>query len=141
MEVRSWEQAVAILNNRLNSVAEREAAARFLKKNPEPQAVPRLVKALQDEDFGVRWAASEALSQLGVHALETVLGVLADPDQVGDPRLRESAYHMLHLGRAWPVPVNKLMQSLKGPAADLATLEEAARLLHLMRDQERQSGL
>ena len=128
MDIVSWEQALAILDNRLNPVAGREAAARFLRKNPEPQAVPRLVRALQDEDFGVRWAASEALAQLGLHALEEVLRVLADPNQVGDPRLRESAYHMLHLGQPWPVSVIGLMKSLKGPAADLATLEEAAHL-------------
>jgi len=133
MEIVSWRQALAILDNRLNPVAEREAAARFLKQFPEPQAVPRLVQALQDEDFGVRWAASEALSRLGVHALEEVLRVLANPNQVGDPRLRDSAYHMLHLGQQWPVSVKGLMQSLKGPAADLATLEEAARLLQLLK--------
>ena len=117
------------MDSPLNTVAEREAAARYLRKNPEPQAVPRLVRALQDEDFGVRWAASEALGQLGTVALVEVLRVLADRDRVGDPRLRESAYHMLHFGRHWPVPVTALMASLKGPASDLASLEEAARLL------------
>ncbi len=133
MEIVSWRQAVAIMDNRLNPVAEREAAARFLAKYPEPQAVPRLVGALQDEDFGVRWAASESLSKLGVLALEEVLKVLADPNKVGDPRLRDSAYHMLHLGQHWPVSVKELMRSLKGPAADLATLEEASRLLQLLK--------
>ncbi len=133
MEIVSWRQALEIMDNRLSPVADREAAARFLKKFPEPQAVPRLVRALQDEDFGVRWAASEALSKLGVQALEAVVKVLADPDKVGDPRLRDSAYHMLHLGREWPVSVKGLMRSLKGPAADLATLEEAARLLQLLK--------
>jgi HEAT repeat protein len=135
MEIVSWQQALAIMDNRLNPVAEREAAARFLEKFPEPQAVPRLVRALQDEDFGVRWAASDALSRLGVHALEEVLRVLADPNQVGDPRLRDSAYHMLHIGQQWPVSVKELMRSLKGPAPDLATLEVAAHLLQLLRAQ------
>ena len=133
MNIESWEQALDILDGRQNPVAEREAAARYLRKNPEPLAVPRLVRALQDEDFGVRWAASEALGQLGVPALEAVLRVLADPERVGDPRLRESAYHMLHLGQEWPVPVKALLASLKGPAADLASLEEAARLLQMLR--------
>ena len=140
MDIVSWQQALALLDNRLSPVAEREAAARFLKKFPEPQAVPRLVRALQDEDFGVRWAASEALSRLGVHALEAVLRVLADPNQVGDPRLRDSAYHMLHLGQQWPVSVKGLMRSLKGPAADLATLEEAARLLQLLKSAGRDAS-
>ena len=140
MEIVSWRQALAIMDNRLSPVADREAAARFLKKFPEPQAVPRLVRALQDEDFGVRWAASEALSRLGVHALEAVLRVLADPNQVGDPRLRDSAYHMLHLGQQWPVSVKGLMRSLKGPAADLATLEEAARLLQLLKSAGRDAS-
>jgi hypothetical protein len=133
MDIVSWKQALDILDNGLNSVAAREAAARYLKKNPERQAVPRLVRALQDDDFGVRWAASEALSQLGAYALEEVLRVLADPDRVGDPRLRDSAYHMLHVGHHWSVPVDGLMVRLKGPAADLASLEEAARLLQLLR--------
>jgi HEAT repeat protein len=138
MNIISSEQALSILDNRQNLVAEREAAARFLRKNPDPRAVGRLGVALQDEDFGVRWAASEALSQLGVAALEEVLRALADPDRVGDPRLRESAYHMLHLNQDWPVPVKTLMASLKGPAADLASLEEAARLLQRLQDVVRQ---
>jgi HEAT repeat protein len=129
MNILSSEQALSILDARQSLVGEREAAARFLRKNPDPRAVPRLVQALQDEDFGVRWAASEALGQLGVPALEAVLRALADPDRVGDPRLRESAYHMLHLNPDWPVPVKALMACLKGPAPDLASLEEAARLL------------
>ena len=135
MHINSLEQALDILDNQLLTVAEREAAARYFEVNPDLRAVPRLVLALQDEDFGVRWAASEALSQLGMAALEGVLRALVDPDRVGDPRLRESAYHMLHLGQPWPVPVKTLMASLKGPAPDLTSIEEAARLLRLLRAQ------
>jgi HEAT repeat protein len=129
MNIVSSNQAVNILDSPSNPVAEREAAARYLEKNPEPRAVPRLVRALQDDDFGVRWAASEALAQLGETALEAVLQTLIDPDKVGDPRLRESVYHMLHMGQKWPVSVKALMVSLKGPAPDLASLEEAAHVL------------
>ncbi len=135
MHIISLEQALGILDNPFATVAEREAAARYLETDPDLRAVPRLARALQDEDFGVRWAASEALAQLGVAALEEVLRALADPKRVGDPRLRESAYHMLHIGQRWPVPVKGLLASLKGPAADLASLEEAAHLLQLMRTQ------
>ena len=129
MAIESVGQALQVLDQPWAPLAEREAAARYLKKNPDPAAVPRLVRALQDADFGVRWAASEALAQLGAPALEAVLQALADPDRIGDPRLRESAYHMLHLGCQWPVPVAGLMAGLKGAAPDLAALEEAARLL------------
>ena len=135
MHIVSLEQALDILDNPFRTVAEREAAARYFEVDPDPRAVPRLARALQDEDFGVRWAASEALAQLGVAALEEVLRALADPKRVGDPRLRASAYHMLHMGHNWPVPVGRLMVSLKGPAADLASLEEAAHLLQLLHTQ------
>jgi HEAT repeat protein len=91
--------------------------------------IGRLVQALRDNDFGVRWAAAEALAQLGPGILIPLLQALTDPDQAGDPRLRESSYHVLHRARDLPVPVKTLMEALKGPGADIATIREAGRLL------------
>jgi HEAT repeat protein len=129
--INSETQAIEMLNDKQQSAALREAAVRYLGASATPEAIKRLVLALEDNDFGVRWEAAVALTGLGRAALPELLKALADPERVADPRLREGAYHVLHYNRDLPLRANaaQLMDVLKGPAADISALEEAYRLL------------
>lgn len=130
MVITSTALALELLENNREEPAYREAAVRYLKDNPSPAAIGRLVQALQDDDAGVRWAAAVALAQLGETALPEVLKALTDPQRVGDPRLREGVYHILHNNPGTvPVPISDLLEALRGPAADIASLVEADRVL------------
>ena len=144
MSITSETQALDILDDLRQAHLQREAAARHLAEHPTPRAIARLVRALQDDDFGVRWDAAVALARLGNLALPELLRALTDPSRVGDPRLREGVYHALHYNQSphLPVPVRPLMEALRGPAADIASMDEASRLLQQIerRDRRRVAG-
>ncbi len=130
MMITSAAQALAVLDNNREEAKRREAAVRYLGDHHTPAVIARLVQALQDDDVGVRWEAATALANQGEPALLEVLKALTDPKRVGDPRLRESAYHILHMNQAGvPVSIADLLDALKGQAADIASLVEADRVL------------
>ena len=132
MKITSSAQAIDILDDEREVAAIREAAIRYLAKYPTSEMIARLVQALQDDDYGVRWEAATVLAQLGETALLEVLKALTDPRCVGDPRLRECAYHILHNNpTSMPVPIAELLDALRGPAADIASLVEADRVLRM----------
>ena len=137
MDYTTIDQAIEVLNDSTQNYHEREGAVRFLGGHPSQQAIDHLVRALQDDNFDVRWEAAVSLTHLGEAALPELLTALTDPHRVGDPRLREGAYHILHYTQdpPLPVPVGDLMNAMKGPAAGVATIEEAGRLLELLRKQ------
>ena len=137
MRFTAEDQAINVLDDNSNAYWKRESAARFLSEHPTDRAIEHLVHALQDDNFGVRWEAAVTLTRLGEAALPELLTALADPHRVGDSRLREGVYHVLHYSHApkMPVPIDGLMEALKGPAADIATLEEANRLLDMLKKQ------
>jgi HEAT repeat protein len=128
--ITSSTQAMEILDDVRADVTHREAAIRYLANEPTPAVIARLVQALQDDEVGVRWEAATVLAQYGTPALLEVLKALTDPKRVGDPRLRDSAYHILHLNQAAvPVSITDLLDALKGQAADIASLVEANHVL------------
>ena len=135
----SVDQALEILDGPGRSTVEREMAAHYLKSHVTPKATARLVQALQDDDPGVAWTAAEALSRLGEPAVWELLRALSDHDRAGDPRLLTGAYQALyHMpSSSFNVPVNRLMEALKGPAPDLSAMEEAHRLLQLRENGKR----
>ena len=130
-EIYSVEQAVEILSDQLEDQLLREQAIRFLSYHPSEEVINKLVWTLQDDEFGIRWEAAVTLAQLGEKALPELLKALTDPDRVGDPRLREGAYHILHHNRDpfYGVNISRLLQALKGPAADIASMKEAGRIM------------
>ncbi len=140
--IRSEDQAIEILDDPLEPQFLREEAVRYLSLRPTERAINKLVWALQDDDFGVRWEASICLASLGSRALPELLKALVDPKRVGDSRLRAGAYRMLHHSKSqeFPVSIQKLLLALKGPGADIVTLEEAGKLLlqleKIQRDQK-----
>ena len=130
MMITSAAQAMGVLDDDRERAAVREAAVRYLAAHPTPAVIARLVQALQDDDVGVRWEAATVVAQLGEPALLEVLKALTDPKRVDDPHLRESAYHILHINQAAiPVPIADLLDALRGPVADIASLVEADRVL------------
>lgn len=132
LEIASESSALEALRDRYAPQARRERAIHYLALNPSQAGISQLVQALQDDDFGVRWEAAAALSRLGRQALPELLKALADPRQAGNPRLREGAYHVIHYSRGsfYPLSLENLRQALKSPAADIAAMKEAARLLY-----------
>lgn len=139
MDIVSHQQAVNILDNEAENSILREKAIQYLKEHPESQAIECLVNALEDDNFGVRWEASKALSSIGRDALIALLIALTDPRRVGHIRLRNGAYRVLeHMN----IPeVNhliwRLMFATKGQAADLVTMTEANKLLQELRMREK----
>lgn len=131
MKIASEAQALDILNDMSHSPELRVKAARYLGHYPSAQAIRSLVQALQDDDFGVRWDAAEALAECGAAALPDMLKALVDPKRVGDPRVRNSIYHALHEidDPELRAQAADLMEALRGPAAGIAAMMAASQLL------------
>lgn len=137
--ITSVSQAVQLLDDVRADAVQREMAAHYLEQHPDRTIVQRLVTALEDDDPGVRWASAEALSKLGQHALVDMLMALMDPLRVGSPLLREGVYHAIYhnLDPHITLQASALMQAMHGPAADLASMEEAFHLLRQIRESTR----
>jgi HEAT repeat protein len=126
--INNEKQAIEVLDNSENDLTKREEAARFLEDNPSENAIQRLIKALTDDDFGVRWAASTALSKLGDPAIPALLKTLMEDTS---PRMRESAYHVLHYNDSQWVRMHSkpLMDAIKNIACDVTTPKAAYQML------------
>jgi HEAT repeat protein len=130
MPIESESQALKILKDQKRNEFEKENAVRFLLANPSELAMQTLIQSLMEDDFGVRWQASQALALLGKSALPCLLNALMDPEQVSEPRMRRGIYRVLKLIQEkkdpkLPVSVSRLIQALSGPAADITSMEEA----------------
>ena len=76
------------------SCEERCEAARALSEIADREAAPSLTKALEDQEFEVRWLAAKGLIALNVKGLTSLFQALRDRgDRV---LLREGAHHVLH---------------------------------------------
>jgi hypothetical protein len=149
MLIESEGQALKVLSDIQLENEQREAAIAYISANPTPQGIKQLVTALQDEEFAVRWSASNALSHLGPMAFLEILRALVDP-KLNTLWLREGVYHVLHYSSSLAnipfhlqqeeepnihiepqkvVSVRELLKALKGPAADIASMEVASKLL------------
>jgi hypothetical protein len=149
MFVNPEDQAIALLNNKQLNYEKRELAIHYICEHPTQEGIKALVGALRDPEFGVRWTASTALAQLGSLALPEVLRALANP-KTNTVRLREGVIHILHyssnlahepvykhpqmepqvkITSGASVSVGDLMTALKGPAADISSMDVAGRLL------------
>jgi HEAT repeat protein len=70
-------------------------AAKTLGHLTDPDAAPALVRALQDEEFGVRWLAAEGLILLEGEGLRPLLRALTEHPDSG--WLRQGAHHVLRV--------------------------------------------
>lgn len=127
--IRSSDEAIAILKNTKLSELERDDAVHYLEEYPSAEGMEALVAALQDDDYGVRWKAGEALAQLGDAAMPALLRALCQPTE--DAVLRQGARHVLHYNVSPRVQqqTRELMEALKGPGSGVATMEAAHKLL------------
>jgi HEAT repeat protein len=137
--IESETRAYRLLDDVHQAPYVREAAVRYLTKHATPTAIQHVTLALNDDDFGVHWEAAASLAELGMAALPAVLTALTKPDLAASPRMREGAYHVLHYNSAPEVRnyAGRLMDALKGSAADITTLVEANRWLEQIELEER----
>ena len=128
-KIDSEETAISTVQNGRLSEPEREEAIEYLRRNPSPEAIQVLITTLEDDDYGVRWAAGAALAQLGDAAWPPLLRALAKPDN--SIRLRKGARHVLHYTTSPKVrsQSQELLRALKGQEAALSTEVVAHRLL------------
>ena len=129
----STAQAIAALQNTRLPENQRTEAIHFLVADPTADSVAALVASLSDGDHGVRWAAGTALARIGEPAMPALLNALIGPDV--DKTLRDGAHHVLadnssQRVRELSIP---LVKALKGPQADIATMQEALKLLAVFR--------
>ncbi len=126
----STDEAIATLQDDSLAENKREAAARYLQHHPSDEGTDALVAALRDRDSGVRWACGTALAALGERALPPLLRALASTDN--DQMLREGAHHALahNTSQAVRDKTKNLLGALRGPGAQLSSMEEAAKLLY-----------
>ncbi|MEN6570844.1 MAG: hypothetical protein ABFD24_03285 [Anaerolineaceae bacterium] len=105
-------------------------AKQYLESLDECFELKSLVNALQSDDLGVRWEASNLLIKLGQDAIPEILKALMDQKRVNNVNLRQSALHILHSiqtkdiqGRFTP-----LINALKYPEPVIETMEAAYKL-------------
>ena len=94
---------------------------------------PALVAALEDDDHGVRYAASSALAYIGDSAMPALLDALAQPDN--SKMLRDGAHRVITENSSPKVHAScdELLAALRGSQAGIATMEAAVRLMPTFR--------
>jgi hypothetical protein len=83
---------VEALKNKNNLV--RWETAKALGEIGDPETAPILIKALEDEEFDVRWLAAEGLIRMNINALKPLLQALEN--RGNSILLQEGAHHVFH---------------------------------------------
>jgi HEAT repeat protein len=137
MKFQTTTEALAVLQDTTRTEVERTAAIHFLAEDRSPASIDALAQTLADEDFGVRWAASNALIYAGQAAFEPILRVLVTHGT--SAAVRETACHALCENTDPQVRAasQDLLQAMKGAGADAATPQAAFQLL---RSEEMQTA-
>ena len=122
------EQAIAVLQDTSRRELDRVSAVSYLAEYGTPEAIDALISVLSDDDYGVRWAAAEALAKLGAKAAPAVLRAMLSPD--ADDRMREAAHHIFKengdlLIRSEAQPLVRALETSTG----VDDLTEAGKLL------------
>jgi len=104
-------------------------AVRALGNLNHPQSAAGLAETLADTDYSVRWAAADALINIGVVAVPKILERLSRYSPMDDTC--QAAYHALHrIGSAeTQKQLQPLLKALRGPAAPVEAPMVAYRLL------------
>lgn len=122
-------EALAVLQDTTRAEVERTAAIHFLAENHSPASIEALAQTLADEDFGVRWAASNALIHAGQAAFKPILHMLVAHGT--SAAVRETACHALceNVDPQVRAASQELLQAMKGAGADVAAPQAAFQLL------------
>ena len=123
------EEALNVFSDPARPEHEREKALELLKGLPSETVTAALISALHEPDSGIRWSASDVLAMMGDSALKPLLLELASTRN--DLNLRQSAIHIFHTSHSQNVRERTaaLQKALKGPSAQVASMEAANQLL------------
>jgi HEAT repeat protein len=88
----SLEDALQTLDDPQADSLKRVEAVHFLAEQDNDEALARLVTLLEDDDYGVRWAAADALAKKGARGAVAVARGILDPKS--SARLYEMAVHV-----------------------------------------------
>lgn len=127
--INTFEQAREVLQNTSEKEVTRVHAAQFLAENGTEEAAELLVVALDDDDYGVHWAASQGLAAMGDTALPAVLRALVKEDC--SPRLLHGAKHAFHTSSSRTVreETEGIVASMHGSAETIAVMQAATELM------------
>jgi len=131
--IENSNSAITILKDTSFQEFRREQAVRYLQDHPSAEGIEALIEALADDDYGVHWACGTAVAFLGEQAFHIYLEALAKPDH--SSRLREITGHIIHTNSSESVRQDgqSLLKAVKGPAAAIAAIEEANKLMLIYR--------
>ncbi len=129
----STQAALQALDDLKADTLDRESAVRYLADQIDTGSMDRVIAALDDDAFGVRWTAATVLAQKGEAVLPQVLSTFIVHD--GSNWMREGLYHIVHYNASLAIQKKsaELMAALKGPGADIAAPLAASRLLQSLR--------
>lgn len=123
------EEATAVLLDTNAKEIDRTQAAHFLGNSGSETAATALVTALEDDDYGVHWAASDGLAHLGEAAMPALLRALVSSNC--SPRTIDGAKHAFHTNASQTVrtETKELLQTMHGSAQNISIMEAASSLM------------
>lgn len=129
MKFTNTTEALAVLQDTTRAEVERTAAIHVLAEDRSPASIEALAQTLADEDFGVRWAASNALIHAGQAAFKPILRMLVARGT--SAAVRETACHALcdNVDPQVRAASQELLPAMKGAGADAAAPQAAFQLL------------
>ncbi len=88
----SLEQALAILRDPQEDSLKRVDAVHYLADLGTEDAIQAMLEALEDDDYGVRWAVADELAKMGKRGAEIMARKMLDPN--ASSRVFEMALHV-----------------------------------------------
>ena len=122
-------QATAVLQDESAAEKARVDAAHYLGKYGSEETAYILVAALDEDDYGVHWAASEGLAQLGDAAMPALLKALVS--STCTPRVVYGAKHAFHTSGSSNVRMETkdILHTIHGSRASITTMQAASALM------------
>ncbi len=126
-------QATAVLQDENAAETARVDAAHFLGRNGSEEAATLLVTTLDDDDYGVHWAASEGLASMGDAAMPALLNALVS--STCSPRTAHGAKHAFHTSSSSNVRMETkaILHTMHGSKVDMTTMQAASDLMIKLR--------
>jgi hypothetical protein len=133
----AMESLIVAFETKKNAYAHWEAA-KAISTIGGPEAVRPLLHALSDDDFSIRWIATEGLIAVGGIALESLAKVLVLEET--PPFFYESSHHFIHdlvskkiIDEETITQIEPLLKAFSKTASTQLVSQEAARFLDWLR--------